>query len=302
MKILVAYDGSECADAAVADMSRAGLPADAEAVVLSVAQPTEVPSGAMATGPGAFVPQSMADVEPYEVHLEKAQGYADSAAARLREAFPRWRIATEALVDAAQGAIVRKAGDWNADLIVVGSRGQSHMRGLLLGSVSQYVIHHAPCSVRIGRRCDDSRKRPIRILIGVDGSENAKAAVRAVCARNWPAGTEARMAGVLDSRIAIAAATTLEGTVPVAIEEESRRRMTAAVQEAVHELGKAELNATAQVPIGVPAEALAANAEKWTADCLFVGARGLNALQRVLLGSVSSGVAIIAGCSVEIVR
>jgi|SRR5215207_8461281 len=37
MKILVGYDGSECADAALEDMRRAGLPRDAEAVVLSVA-------------------------------------------------------------------------------------------------------------------------------------------------------------------------------------------------------------------------------------------------------------------------
>lgn len=36
---------------------------------------------------------------------------------------------------------------WNADLIVVGSRRRSGLSELLLGSVSNYVIHHAPCSV-----------------------------------------------------------------------------------------------------------------------------------------------------------
>jgi hypothetical protein len=40
MKILLAYDGSSCADLALEDMRRAGLPRLAEAVVLSVSYPT----------------------------------------------------------------------------------------------------------------------------------------------------------------------------------------------------------------------------------------------------------------------
>ena len=37
MKILIAYDGSDCAEAALKDLQRAGLPKMAEAVALSVA-------------------------------------------------------------------------------------------------------------------------------------------------------------------------------------------------------------------------------------------------------------------------
>ncbi|WP_390691905.1 universal stress protein [Aetokthonos hydrillicola] len=39
------------------------------------------------------------------------------------------------------------ARTWNADLIIVGRRGYSGMREIFLGSVSNYVLHHAPCSV-----------------------------------------------------------------------------------------------------------------------------------------------------------
>ena len=39
------------------------------------------------------------------------------------------------------------AREWNADLIVVGRRGLRGIAEMVLGSVSNYVVHHAPCTV-----------------------------------------------------------------------------------------------------------------------------------------------------------
>ncbi|MGF1515669.1 MAG: universal stress protein [Elainellaceae cyanobacterium] len=44
------------------------------------------------------------------------------------------------------------AKDWNADLIIVGSHGRKGLGELLLGSVSNYVMHHAPCSVLVAHK------------------------------------------------------------------------------------------------------------------------------------------------------
>ncbi|HAC65129.1 MAG TPA: universal stress protein [Cyanothece sp. UBA12306] len=41
------------------------------------------------------------------------------------------------------------AQEWGADLIIVGRRGRSGLSELFLGSVSNYVVHHAPCTVLI---------------------------------------------------------------------------------------------------------------------------------------------------------
>ena len=46
-------------------------------------------------------------------------------------------------------SICTLADNWHADLIVVGRRGRSGLKEILLGSVSNFVLHHAPCSVLI---------------------------------------------------------------------------------------------------------------------------------------------------------
>lgn len=42
-----------------------------------------------------------------------------------------------------------RAKEWGADLIVIGRRGHRNISEMLLGSVSNYVIHHAPCSILV---------------------------------------------------------------------------------------------------------------------------------------------------------
>ena len=96
--------------------------------------------------------------------------------------------------------VIKKADDWKPDLIVMGARGHSVFGGrLILGSISQRVLYEARCSVRIGRAPRKNSDRPIRILIGVDNSSDSKAAVEAVCNRNWPSGTEVGLLAVVDT-------------------------------------------------------------------------------------------------------
>lgn len=52
--------------------------------------------------------------------------------------------------------ICELADTWSADLILVGSRGLKGLKEMFLGSVSNYVTHHAPCSVLIVRDTTDA--------------------------------------------------------------------------------------------------------------------------------------------------
>ena len=56
----------------------------------------------------------------------------------------------------ARFVIVDHAVQWKADLIMLGSHGKTDLERLLLGSVSEYVLRHAHCSVMIVR--DKSRE------------------------------------------------------------------------------------------------------------------------------------------------
>ena len=60
-------------------------------------------------------------------------------------------ISTEVLFGSPDSRIVETAEQWHADLIVIGSHGYSRWERLLLGSVSDSVLHHAPCSVLVVR-------------------------------------------------------------------------------------------------------------------------------------------------------
>jgi nucleotide-binding universal stress UspA family protein len=60
-------------------------------------------------------------------------------------------VSTEVITGSTKRTIVEEAEDWGADLIVVGSHGYHNWERMLLGSVSQSVAAHAPCSVLIVR-------------------------------------------------------------------------------------------------------------------------------------------------------
>jgi nucleotide-binding universal stress UspA family protein len=70
-------------------------------------------------------------------------------------------------------ALIRAAGD--ATAVVVGARGHGRMTGALLGSVSQHVARHAPCSAVVVREASDVAARTV--VVGVDDSPASRPAV-----------------------------------------------------------------------------------------------------------------------------
>lgn len=82
--------------------------------------------------------------------MKKAQGFLERAAKSLQES--GFRVSTVIEEGEPRTTIVDYAGRMKADLILVGSHGRRGLPRLLLGSVSEYVARHAPCSVEIIRQ------------------------------------------------------------------------------------------------------------------------------------------------------
>lgn len=311
MKILIAYDGSDCADSALDDLKKAGLPQDAEALILSVAEvwlPPPPPSGYEVVE-AAREAQSPADLQKKYLKgsraVSEARALAMRAKERLQNNFPGWQISIEATYGSPAWEVIMKADGWKPDLTVVGSHGRNALGRLVMGSVSQKVLTESRSSVRVARGRVEIEESPVRIIIGVDGSPGSEAAVKAVAARRWPMGSEARVIIVEDPLVP-----TLIGhlipNVAKWIEESNKGEvewMQKLAEHATELLRPSELSVSSIVLNGDPKSALVEEAEKWRADSIFVGSVGFsNRFERFMLGSVSGAVAARAHCSVEVVR
>jgi len=305
MKILIAYDGSEYADAALHDLKRAGLGSAVELLIMTVADvfvPPPINEGIDTT----YVPEGVRRAHERARHkLDEAQGLAKRTSEQIQSIFPNWQISYEAVADSPAWALIRKADEWKPDLIVMGARGLSVFGGrLILGSISQRVLYEARCSVRVARGSDRPADKPVRILIGVDNSPDSKAAVDEVCNREWPMGTEVGLLAVVDTVMAIAsdpAEPSTEKWIEVA-EEENWDQVREIFAPAAEKLRNAGLHVEVLIRRGNPADQILQEAHTWDADCIFVGARGTRGIDRLLLGSVSSAISARAHCSVEVVR
>lgn len=293
MKILIAYDGSRSAQAALDDLGRAGFPeTNVSAEILTVAEVWLPPMEGEESRNRQFVTTGLR--EKFEENLEildKAGTTAAEGAERVRNLFPDWKTGAKASYGSPAWEILSRAEETGSDLIVVGAKGCSAIDRVLIGSVSQKIVTEAQCPVRVARGRVVVDESPIRLVVGYDGTEGAREAVRTVAGREWPANTEARVVIVEDSMFV---RSSLE--IDVAEIKQVGEELTA-------DLSRIGLNAELAVLEGNPKTEIISASDEWDADCIFIGATRYNDLiTRYLLGSVSSAVVSRAHCSVEVVR
>jgi nucleotide-binding universal stress UspA family protein len=307
LNILIGYDGSDCANRALGDLRRAGLPDETEALILSVAgAPLPPPPASVYELFGATLdePSARPLISAAAQSRQEAMKTALAGSERLQADFPSWRVRVEVSSGSPAQEILNKAEEWPADLIALGSHGRSGIKQLILGSVSQKVLAEAECAVRIGRGGPQTDS-PVRvILIGIDGSDYAEAAVREVARRAWLPGTKARIIKVIDSIEPTAVGRLVRPLVAwtkeITGEEVDVAREN--LKKAVEELRAAGLQTLPVVVTGDPKRVLVNEAALCHAGCIFIGAKGSGRLESFFLGSVSSWVAAHAPCSVEVVR
>ena len=283
-KVLVATDGSKSAERAVAAAAGVPWPEGSEVRVLSVVDPLE------------GMPETLA--------ARRARDEKVAAAARARLEKAGAKVSSTVLLGSPARTILDVASEWGAGVIVVGARGLGAVRGLLVGSVSSAVARAASSSVLVVK---GDIRTPIRAVMAVDGSNDARAAARRLAEIRGPgyAVTVVRVVeplrvktlGLLPRRVA----DTLRGEVGRAVEE-LRKAAEREVREVAGMFRDAGWKAEAVVRSGIPSDQVLATAGKANASLVAAGPRGVTGLERLLLGSVTERLLVAPGISLFIGR
>jgi len=177
-------------------------------------------------------------------------------------------------------------------LLVVGSQGLDALDRFMLGSVSTKLIHHATCPVLVVK----NEAAPLRrIALATDGSSASATALEFVLTKFQPD----RSTG---EGVQVPIHVSVIHVMPFLKYSELKEANHKLIEQSVRKLIKAGFTAEPVYQLGNPAEKIMKGASKHHADLIVMGAKGLGAIDRFLLGSVSTRVVQHANCSVLVVR
>jgi nucleotide-binding universal stress UspA family protein len=227
---------------------------------------------------------------------------AKAASARVTEITGRSQGEFELIIDdgTPQALILSRAEQWLADLIIMGSHGQTSAADELLGSVTSSVIRHAHCPVLIARPSEGTRC----IIAGTDFSDPALPALKAAAEEAKRVRGELTVVHSLDLVWSPAAYPAMAfGGAAFNISADQIKELEVIATQRLEECLK-ELNVSGEtlVTTGPAGTALIEVASERKADLMVVGTIGRTGLRRALLGSVAETVAKGVPCSVLIVR
>lgn len=285
MKILAATDGSKHGKWAIEWLAEMPFAVQPVVRVLHVVDVARVRAPFM--------------IQPVIVGTER---YIQSEVKRMETAAKSTKKESEALlstlglggtVTVEQGGVaatIMKHAQRGIALLSIGSRGLDALDRFMLGSVSSHAVHHAPCSVLVVKE----RPRPIRqVVVAIDGSAESDKAVKFLMHHFNPAPDGPDREPVM---------VTVTHSVPSLKYPEVKETGRTLVQRYASKLAKTGFQTRESLRAGKPADEILTVAKLYKADLIVTGAKGLGAIRRVLLGSVSARVAQHAHCGVLVVR
>ena len=259
-RILIAVDEPAHAEALVCATMAVAHPRHGSVTVVTVRQCTDgLPAG-----------RSRSKIKP------SPEEASELAATKLRQA--GYRASAEVRLAAGGGVadeVIRAIDKLSPDLVVMGSRGLSDLRALVIGSVSHRVLAHADCPVLIVRG-DPQLDAPKRLLLAFDDSRHSRRAARVAADLAKATGAEIEVVSI--SRPFIS-----EAAVPVNDIAAAQRvkELVAALCSEVVASGSVKVTAAGK------AAAISQAAEQSDADMIVMGTRGLSRIAGAVIGSVS---------------
>ncbi len=301
MKVLVAVDGSVGSQEAIRQIGQLLAPSDV--ITLYYAPPAvHFPA----------VSEMSPEIQAATRHAFVEAVFSD-ATARFPEAL---RPSVQRFVghQPPRRGILLAADETQSELIVVGARGLSPVKELLLGSVSHSVAREAKVPVFIARaKRGGQTSDPYKAIIALGNLSQGNTLCSLASTFHWPAKTEVCLAQVIEPMFA--------GELPEWLEKAARDAMTEAAAQGWRREHAAEkqrahddlqaLAARQAPPLrsaqplvleGDSAEQLLKACSTQNADLIVIGPRRLSLLERFMLGSTSENLLSHAPCSVLLAR
>ncbi|SIN43892.1 universal stress protein [Micromonospora cremea] len=235
-------------------------------------------------------------LNPYDLGVpapsEEAQKMLERTAADLTDRWPGLSVEVRQIAGGPGATMVEESR--RAELVVVGSRGLGGFAGLLLGSVGAQVAAHAHCPVLVVRPDEQPIPVDAPVLVGVDGSESSRLAVR------YGADEAARR------KVPLVLVHVGPSDGDRSVPEEVEESQAAYQAEAVRLLADASTAVRAEHPglvvrehpVRAAGPARGLIEASGTASLLVVGTRGRHGFTGLLLGSVSQAAIQHAHCPV----
>ncbi len=180
--------------------------------------------------------------------------------------------------------IVDEAEKHQVDIIVMGRRGLTGLKRLIMGSNTAKVIGYAHCSVLVVPK--DAKIEGKKILLSVDGSRYSDTAATAAM----------RIAKILQAEVLV---------ISVVYSDYQEKRHHEAVENVKRVeafMTKEDINVSGKILSGKPDEAILEEAKSKGVDLIVVGSHGRIGLDRLLMGSVSDRVISYSECAVLVVK
>ena len=284
MKVLIATDGSKYGKWATEWVARLPFADKPDFTLLHV---TDVEA---LRAPFMFQPVVIGN-EPFikkEIKRIEARGKSTMAEAKVQMASLKMKAKLVLERGPVSPTILKRAAKRDG-LVAIGSRGLDALDRFLLGSVSTQVALHAPCSVLIVKE----EPRPLsRILFATDGSKESDKALRFLLTKLQPDARE----GLEPIDVVVTHA------MPFLNYPELKEAGGRLVEQCANKLLKAGYVVDEVVRLGKPADEILKVASKKKVDLIVTGAKGMGAVARFLLGSISTKVVQHSACSVLVVR
>jgi nucleotide-binding universal stress UspA family protein len=297
MRILCAVDGSECSQWGVQALEAlAGRESEA-VTLLHVVDPSALRAG-RGRNPVAEKRALAAMEKAGGILLREAERSARVALGQAATG-PRTTLHRVLAHGPLARTIVRRARHANADLIIIGSRGLSDIRGFLLGSVSRQIASSAPCSVLVVKQ---PLPKLTHVTLAVDDSKHSRAAARFLRSHILPESATTTIFSSAERPVTDLAIRYLSKAQVEELERPVLERATRLVAALRDEFLKEGYTVVTDVQMDHVIDRIVKQVEADHADLLVVGSRDLTKSERLHLGSVSESLLRHAPCSVLIVR